>query len=202
MISDILGPVLTLSWPDWDTSVFLWVNQHHSPVMDSFMVFATGKWEWIPLYLILMYIIYKQYRMKALIFIVLAALCVTLSDQVSVHLFKDMFQRLRPCHEPLLSGMVRTWEGRCGGSYGFISSHAANSFGIALLVILAIKKYWLTISMLLWASLVSYSRVYLGVHYPLDIMAGAVVGAGIGTAVFILSDRFIPALASRPPQPE
>lgn len=109
---------------------------------------------------------------------VLVALLITISDQVSVHLFKNVFQRLRPCHEPALEGMVYTL-GRCGGKFGFISSHASNSFAIAVFMALLLWKTLrvMAIIMLVWAAMVSYSRVYLGVHYPGDILVGGMVGA-------------------------
>ena len=113
-------------------------------------------------------------------------LVITLADQTSVHLFKNVFQRLRPCHEPALENLVHLVNNKCGGQYGFISSHAANTFGLALLTLLWIKKRWFTALMITWALLVAYSRVYLGVHYPLDVMVGGIWGAGCGWLVFLL----------------
>ena len=118
-----------------------------------------------------------------LLFIILV---ITLADQTSVHLFKNVFQRLRPCHEPALEGLVHLVNNKCGGQFGFISSHAANTFGLALLTLLWIKKGWFTALMITWALLVAYSRVYLGVHYPADVLMGGVWGAGCGWMVFLL----------------
>jgi undecaprenyl-diphosphatase len=111
---------------------------------------------------------------------------ITLTDQTSVHLFKNVVQRLRPCHETSLEGLVHLVNNKCGGQFGFISSHAANSFGVAVLVSLWLRKWGYTAVMLSWAMLIAYSRVYLGVHYPGDVIAGAIWGAGCAWLVFYL----------------
>ncbi len=121
--------------------------------------------------------------------IILAGLAVTVSDLTAVHLFKNVFLRLRPCHEPSIAGMVHLVNDHCGGKYGFISSHASNSFALAtfLSLLLGKKIRLFTLLIMLWAILLSYSRVYLGVHYPGDVIVGAIWGAGIGAAVFSLT---------------
>ncbi len=105
---------------------------------------------------------------------------------MSVHLFKDVFERLRPCHNPEIADKVHTLYGYCGGMYGFVSSHASNSFSLAVFSGLMLKNHYrfALILMLLWALLVSYSRIYAGVHYPGDILAGAILGSVIGIFVF------------------
>ena len=113
-------------------------------------------------------------------------LAVTLADQVSVHLFKNTFQRLRPCHEPALNGLVHLFNGECGGKFGFVSSHATNSFNFALLSLLFIRKRWYTISIILWALVIGYSRIYLGVHYPGDVICGSLLGALVGWSIYKL----------------
>ncbi len=167
-----------------DTKLFLFFNGIHSDFFDGIMVWISGKTTWWPFYLVLLLFLGWKLRWKALLLIPFIALCITLTDQVSVHLFKDVFERLRPCKEPGLAGMVHLVNGKCGGKFGFVSSHASNSFGIALLLILTIRKSWFTVILLGWAILVSYSRIYLGLHYPGDILGGALLGSLIGYLVY------------------
>ncbi|MFO7755913.1 MAG: phosphatase PAP2 family protein, partial [Bacteroidales bacterium] len=127
-----------------------------------------------------------KYKRSLLLIIPIIILTVTASDQLSVHAFKEVFQRLRPCHEPELSGLVHTVNNKCGGLYGFVSSHAANSFAVAVLSLGLLRKKWFTAGILFWAALVSYSRVYLGVHYPGDIIGGALLGTLIAYAFLLL----------------
>jgi len=184
-----------------DTRVFLAINGAHNGFFDFVMFWASDRLIWIPLYLFLAYLLFRHYRRRAWILLLFAGLAITLSDQTSVHLFKQVFQRLRPCHEPSVSQLVHLVNGKCGGMYGFISSHAANSFALAtyLSLLLGKKIRGFTILMLAWALLLCYSRVYLGVHYPGDVIVGAIWGAGIGAAVYISIHSS--ALPSSPPAP-
>lgn len=165
-----------------DRQIFLLINSHYSSFFDFVMYWLSEKLIWAPLYVVLLVMMYFTYRKAFWYILLLIILLVTLTDQVSVVFFKDVFQRLRPCHEPELEGMVRILKDHCGGSYGFISSHACNTFGVAVFAgsILKIKYKWMLPALLFWAAAISYSRVYLGVHYPGDILVGSIVGVLIG----------------------
>jgi undecaprenyl-diphosphatase len=171
---------------DLDTRLFLAINGLHNASWDNIMWWISGKFTWWPFYLVLLGYLGFTKRWQLLPMIIFIALVITLADQTSVHLFKNVFQRLRPCHEPLLDGMVHIVNNKCGGRYGFISSHASNAFGVTLLIISWTRKHWITAVMLTWAMLIGYSRVYLGVHYPGDVIAGGVWGAACGWLVGLL----------------
>lgn len=166
----------------WDTELFLCLNGAHNSFWDFVMYWASDKIIWIPVYLIFLFFLWRKFREKIWIILVFAALLVFLSDQISVHLFKDIFQRLRPCHEPELMGWIHLIDGKCGGSFGFYSSHASNIWAVAVFVLsmLGNRNILLIIPILIWAMLISYSRIYLGVHYPGDILAGMLAGSLLG----------------------
>lgn len=169
-----------------DKSLFLFLNSLHSSFWDEIMWLVSGKFTWIPLYLAIIVIIIYKLKKRAVIIIPLLIISVIITDQVSVHCFKEVFERLRPCHDPSLEGLVHIVKGKCGGKFGFVSSHAANTFGIAILSLLILKRRWYTILILAWAGIVSYSRIYLGVHYPGDILGGALLGILTGYAIYYL----------------
>ncbi len=171
----------------FDQHLFLILNSLHSPFFDSVMTVISFPATWIPLYLAIIYVLIKKYRKKMVVMAVVIALLITASDQLSV-LIKNSAKRPRPCYEKALEGKVHTVGGRCGGAYGFVSSHASNSFSVALLSLLLLRKRWFTVSMILWAIVVGYSRIYLGVHYPGDVIAGSLLGAFIGWAAFSIYD--------------
>ncbi|MGE5316822.1 MAG: phosphatase PAP2 family protein [Chloroflexota bacterium] len=171
-----------------DRQFFLAINGWHSPFFDEIMYVLSQKLVWAPLYAILLIMLWLVYRRNFWYIVPLIILLVTLTDQVSVVLFKDIFHRLRPCHEPSLEGMVQLVRGQCGGKFGFISSHAANTFGVAIFAGSLLKvRFKLVLPVLIfWASIVCYSRVYLGVHYPGDVIVGALVGSISGYFILLL----------------
>ncbi|WP_226064394.1 phosphatase PAP2 family protein [Kaistella polysaccharea] len=163
-----------------DRSLFLELNNLGSSSFDQFWIMISGTWIWIPLYVIFLYLLFKTFSLRNLIFILIfIALGVTVSDQLA-GLFKSGIGRFRPCHDPSLSGLMRVV--KCGGQFGFYSSHASNTFFIATLMsfLLHRKLRFLPYILFLWAAAVSYSRIYLGVHFPLDIFMGAAVGFLLG----------------------
>lgn len=167
-----------------DTQLFLFLNGLNSSFWDKIMWWFSGTTFWLPMYAVIVgYIIYK-FRWKAIVTLIFIALVVTLADQLSVHAFKEVFQRLRPCHNPDLQAFVHKVNDKCGGQYGFVSSHAANTFAVAFFLHLLIKYQRFSIFIFIWAAVVSYSRIYLGVHYPFDVLGGAALGALIGFGVF------------------
>jgi undecaprenyl-diphosphatase len=139
------------------------------------MTIMSMKYVWIPLYAFVLFLIYKKYEFKkTLILILFFILIIVLSDQSSVHFFKNVFQRLRPCYNPDIESIVHTVK-LPGGRFGFVSSHASNAFSFAFLSQFLLKNRIYTIVIFIWACIVSYSRIYLGVHYPGDILGGALL---------------------------
>jgi undecaprenyl-diphosphatase len=170
----------------YDRQLFLFINSLNSPFFDQIMYAISGKIIWAPLYLAILIATGYKYKRKFPVIVLSIILAVTLADQLSVQLFKNTVQRLRPCHEPSLEGLVHLVNGRCGGLYGFISSHASNAFNVALISLLLIRKRWYSVSIIIWAAVVGYSRIYLGVHYPGDVICGAIFGSFTGWSVYKL----------------
>jgi len=160
----------------WDEKAFLWLNSFHLEVLDPVVLQLTQTITWIPLYVLLLYLIYRIDSKNTLWILGGVMLTILLADQVSSGLMKPYFERLRPCHDPRWEGMMHVY-GRCGGLYGFVSSHAANTFGLATFLTLKLGKKQKAIAWLfLYALVVSYTRIYLGVHYPLDLFYLPLVG--------------------------
>lgn len=170
-----------------DTELFLILNGWHNHFFDILMVYVSSMLFWLPFYIFLFYLLIREYKWKSLILLLFTAFLITLTDQSSVQLFKNVFQRLRPCHNPDIQAMVHTVE-YCGGLYSFVSSHATNYFGIIVFVtgLLKNRYKWLPWVLVIWGLLIIYSRIYLGVHYPGDVIAGAILGSVIGWMVLWL----------------
>lgn len=156
------------------------------------MTLVSNRFTWLPLYILLLVLVQRRAGWRGLWWsLPVVALMVLCSDKGSVELFKETVQRLRPCHEPELVGFVHLVPESCGGSYGFVSSHASNHFAIAVFMSMLLRRRprWATKALLGWASLIAYSRVYLGLHYPGDVLVGGLYGAVVGLFFAFLFDR-------------
>ncbi len=170
-----------------DTEIFLFCNSKHNAFFDIIMGWASSRYIWIPLYLFFLFLVFKYAGKRLWLVAIVCAILITASDQISVHCFKLVFLRYRPCHNLLIQNLLHL-NGDCGGKYGFISSHASNSFALATFLAFYFKdkiKHF-GVLIFLWAALVSYSRVYNGVHYPADITLGALLGMLLGVTMFKL----------------
>lgn len=164
-----------------DHKFFLYLNNLGNDTWDWFWLILSNKWAAIPLYAFLVYLLFKKLGWKAAaLSLVFVTLLITSTDQLA-NVFKDGFQRARPCGEEGVKEYARMVADYCG-KYGYFSAHASNSFGVAIFLGMIFKKYYRKMIwyLLIWAVLVAYSRVYLGVHYPGDIITGALIGSILG----------------------
>lgn len=166
----------------YDKELFLLLNNLGSNTWDDFWMFMTSKYSSIPLYLLLLFLLYRQLGLKktglVIIFVALTIACTNgLAD-----FFKYGVQRLRPCYDTDLDGLVRLVKSSCGGKFSYFSAHASNTMGVAFFFTLLLKSKngWVGILLISWAFIVAYSRIYIGVHFPLDVISGMVIGAFFG----------------------
>ncbi len=169
---------------EFDKELFLYLNSFHNNFWDTIMLMVTRKETWAPLYLIIIFYVVKNYRNKSILILLFMGLTILASDQISV-LIKESVQRLRPVHEPAIADIVHNVF-RKGGLHGFVSSHATNMFAIFVFTTRIFKNRSYFFLMLFWAVIVSYSRIYIGVHYPLDIIGGAFLGWLLGVIFYKL----------------
>lgn len=173
-----------------DTELFLFLNGLHAAWLDPVMTFISGKITWLPFYLVLLFLVIKNYKKQSILIIIGIILLIVCSDQISSSVFKPIFERPRPCHNEAIKNLVYLPTGHCGGAYGFISSHACNCFALTVFITNILKSHYRKIGyvMYIWAGLVAYSRIYMGVHYPGDVLVGAAVGALLGFAIAKIYD--------------
>ena len=166
-----------------DTQLFIYLNSLGSETYDGFWLFITKQVNWIPLFLFLFYLIYKKLGVKQTVFLLLfVAFFVTATDQIT-NLFKYTFQRLRPCNNPEINTFIRVVQAR--SSFGFFSGHAANTMAVATFLYLIFKKQFKYLGLLfLWPLIFAYSRIYLGLHYPIDILSGYLCGLITGYLMY------------------
>jgi undecaprenyl-diphosphatase len=176
-----------------DTDLFLFLNGIHNSFFDTIMYWVSHKFFWIPFYIFLIYLLFRHYGLKtAGILTAIILVTFTLTNTLSVEAFKNVFERPRPCHNELISSQVHLIDNHCGGKWGFVSSHASNVFGLAMLIFILLRKkikrigFWI----FFWAAAVSYSRIYLGVHYPLDLVCGALLGILVALIAYGLAKQF------------
>lgn len=171
---------------DIDTDALLAVNGLHNAFQDAFWWMLSAKWSSLLLILALLWIMLHQNRRHALLVLAMMVLAVIVADQVSSGLIKHLVERLRPSHDPTLENAVHVVNGYRGGMYGFVSSHAANFFATVTLLSFVTRLRLVALSLFAWALLQCYSRMYMGVHYPGDILGGIIVGMLIGWLVWHL----------------
>jgi membrane-associated phospholipid phosphatase len=178
----------------WDQHLFEKINNDWTnPFFDALMPFMRNSIHWAPLYLFVLALVLVNFRTKGVWWVVFFLSTVALCDITGTQLFKHIIQRVRPCNDPFFASHVRLVVQRCAAGFSFISNHAANHFGMACFFIISFRRMlgrWVWLAML-WAPLIAYAQVYVGVHYPLDVLAGAIVGAIYGSAMgFIFNNRF------------
>ena len=178
----------------WDTDLFLYLNGLGSENWDGIWLAISETNTWLPLYAVLIFLLSRSVKGWLLFWaILMVILNLFLTDQGSTWFFKEQFERLRPCHVEALKEQMRLVKAGCGGQFGFLSAHAANTFGMAILVGKFTNRRfpWLRSVLFFWAAVVAYSRIYIGVHYPLDVMAGAVYGLLCGNLFYSIFQRLI-----------
>lgn len=169
-----------------DRQLLLWMNFDGGAVTDSIFWFASGKAVWIPLYVLIIWLMQRKIGWRrTLLAVALIALAVVLSDQIA-NIFKHCTPKFRPTHTDAIKEYVHTVNGYRGGLYGTVSAHAATTFSIAAISAYTIRNRLYTFAIALWVLFVSYSRIYLGVHFPLDILFGMITGAAVSAAAIML----------------
>ena len=173
-----------------DTDILLWINGHNAPWADTLMWYISKSTTWIPLYALLVGLLWHRFGWRRTLFYLLAiGLAVGLSDFLSSGIIKPLVCRLRPTHEPAIQSLVHLVRGYTGGSYGFVSSHAANTIALAFLFCKCYPDRRIALLMTIYVVLNCYSRMYLGVHYPGDILGGLLVGLLVSYLIYVLVVR-------------
>ncbi len=181
-----------------ERNLFFALNGHHTAFWDNVMWLYSGKIVWLPLaILVLVVLTWKTPWRESLLVLLAIVLVVTLCDQFASHVCKPLFTRFRPTHHPDFMEQVQTVFGYRGGKYGFISSHAANAFGFAMLMSLLLHNRLFTLTIFCWATVMAYSRIYLGVHFISDIVPGIIAGVVFGILTYMLYNYVRPRIVGK-----
>ena len=187
-----------MNFPSFDTELLLYINQCNNVLMDNVMIRFSETWTWSLLLIAVVFVVLRDRPLtEALMILFGIALCVLAADQISSSIIKPWVARLRPTHDPELVFQIRHISGRAG-QYGFVSSHAANTFAVATFMSLFFRHRVMTVSLYMWATIVGISRIYLGVHFPLDVFCGALLGIVVGWSVFLVIRLFVSKLQKTP----
>jgi membrane-associated phospholipid phosphatase len=176
----------------WDQSFFQMINSGcANPFFDTIMPYLRNGILWAPLYLFVLVLVIQNFGLKGIWWCVFFLSTVALTDMTGTYAFKHVFMRLRPCSDPLFMDHVRLVIKQCAGGYSFISNHAANHFGMAVFFLVTLRRHlekwaWLSLA---WASIIIFAQVYVGVHYPLDVLGGALVGTAFGISTGTLFNK-------------
>jgi undecaprenyl-diphosphatase len=166
---------------EWDKELLIFLNSFHAAWLDPVMLLITKTFFWLPLYAFLIYLMFRNFKKTTWLILIGVGITILLCDQITSTFMKPFFARLRPSQDPTMAGLIHHVNNYKGGLYGFASGHAANTFGVALFVWLTLKPVYKWIWFIfIWATLMTYTRIYLGVHYPGDIIVGATIGLGCG----------------------
>lgn len=187
---------------DLDTSLFLYLNGLYTAYLDPFMKLYSSKLIWVPLYASLAYLLWRNLGWRRTLYALIGvALVILLADQITGHLIRPWVGRLRPANpENPLAPLVHIVDGYRGGRHSFPSCHAANTFGLAIYLHLLFRHRWLSTFMMVWALITCYSRIYLGVHYPGDLLVGALIGTASASAVYYPLTQLLKWEENRRPQ--
>lgn len=190
-MTDLLLSTLLQTLNGWDTSIFLAINGLHNDYWDNFMEMFSGRYIWLPLYLSILYVMFRSFSWRVNVTCLLViALLITINDQVSGSLLRASVGRLRPTNlDNPISPLVHIVDGYRGGRYGFPSAHAANCWGLTFFMLYVFRRHLLTFTLVVWSFITCWSRMYLGVHYFGDILAGMILGFISASIVYYVFQR-------------
>ncbi len=178
-----------------DQQLLILLNYFHNDFWDNCFWMTSSTLIWVPMYIMIIYGIIKSQKWQSWTTLLAVTILIVLCDQISTEVFKHGIERFRPTHDPILKDFVKIVHNYRGGKYGFVSSHAANTMGLAVFSSLLFRNKLFSFFVFTWAIIIGYSRIYLGVHYPGDIIGGMILGAILGYAIYklytLVTPRFV-----------